>query len=147
MKKSTSVETTRVGAPGIGGVKKITGQKKARGKSARLSPPRTNATVKPATLLSEHCPPPETPPVHLEIYRPQALEVFVAGSFNRWQMKATPLTLRPDGNWAVDLMLKPGRYEYRYVVDGQWMDDPMAPRFAANPFGGLNSVMVVQPQG
>jgi hypothetical protein len=30
------------------------------------------------------------------------------------------------------------------VVDGQWIDDPMAPRFAANPFGDLNSVIDVQ---
>ncbi len=45
---------------------------------------------------------------------------------------------------AVDLLLKPGRYEYRYVVDGRWMEDPMAPAFTANPFGDLNSVMIVQ---
>lgn len=145
MKKSISLETTRVRVPGIGGVKKITAQKKPGGKSARLGRAPIDATVKLAGLLPEHCLPPETLAVSLRFYRPQAHEVFVAGSFNDWQPNTTPLALRPDGRWAVDLLLRPGRYEYRYVVDGQWTDDPMTPRFAANPFGDLNSVMEVQP--
>jgi AMP-activated protein kinase-like protein len=43
------------------------------------------------------------------------------------------------------VLLQPGHYEYRFVVDGQWQDDPMASRFAANSFGGLNCVVDVKP--
>jgi len=80
-------------------------------------------------------------PVHLEFYSPAALEVFVAGSFNDWAPRATPLRKRGKGEWSADLSLKPGSYEYRFVVDGKWVEDPKAPAFALNPFGGRNSVL------
>ena len=48
-----------------------------------------------------------------------------------------------DGRWAKELVLPPGVYEYRLVVDGQWMPDPGATDSAPNPFGGMNSVLKV----
>jgi len=48
--------------------------------------------------------------------------------------------------WQTRKQSQPG-YEYRFVVDGQWQDDPMAVRFAANPFGGLNGVVEVKAFG
>jgi hypothetical protein len=47
------------------------------------------------------------------------------------------------GQRKVDLYLKPGRYEYRFVADGNWTDDPFGGAFVANPFGTRNSVLVV----
>jgi hypothetical protein len=41
------------------------------------------------------------------------------------------------------LGLPPGRYEYRLVVDGAWVDDPTAMEFVGNPHGGRNAVVVV----
>jgi hypothetical protein len=43
------------------------------------------------------------------------------------------------------LLLSPGEYEYRFLVDGQWKDDPMAKRYVGNPFGGFNCVLEVKP--
>jgi AMP-activated protein kinase-like protein len=40
-------------------------------------------------------------------------------------------------------MLKSGQYEYRFVVDGIWSDDPQARQSVANPHGGFNSVLKV----
>lgn len=45
------------------------------------------------------------------------------------------------GVWSKHLELKPGVYEYRFVVDGTWVDDPSALQHIANPFGGNNSVL------
>ena len=48
-----------------------------------------------------------------------------------------------DGQWAKELSLAPGRYEYRFVVDGQWVDDPAATELIPNPFGTPNAVLLV----
>ncbi len=48
-----------------------------------------------------------------------------------------------DGKWIKRLVLPPGRYEYRFVVDGQWLDDPAAKETVPNPLRGVNAVLVV----
>lgn len=73
-----------------------------------------------------------------------AREVCVAGSFNEWQPTATPMISLGDGKWKKELMLPPDRYEYRFLVDGQWVDDPAAKETLPNPFGGLNAVLIVE---
>jgi hypothetical protein len=94
-------------------------------------------------LLLEHFPGPEMERVSLAIFNPGAAGVFVAGSFNGWSPSATPLRLQGDGRWAVELILSRGKHEYRFIVDGQWMDDPLSPAYISNPFGGLNCVLVI----
>ena len=81
--------------------------------------------------------------VALELVKPGAKCVCVAGSFNEWKPEATPLTARADGRWVGNLTVKPGRHEYLFVVDGQWVPDPNAKETARNPFGGHNSVLLV----
>jgi 1,4-alpha-glucan branching enzyme len=66
--------------------------------------------------------------------------VFVAGDFNEWQSNQAALQKGQDGRWTVELPLPPGRHEYRFFVDGQWTDDPVATEKVANPFGGFNAV-------
>ena len=48
-----------------------------------------------------------------------------------------------DGRWVKELMLAPGRYEYRFVVNGEWLDDPNAKEVTPNPHGGVNAVLTV----
>jgi len=67
----------------------------------------------------------------------------LVGSFNGWDPNRTPLRNEGGGVWRVLLPLNSGRYEYRYVVDGQWQEDPAAKEFVPNPFGGHNSVLTV----
>jgi 1,4-alpha-glucan branching enzyme len=83
--------------------------------------------------------------VHLELFHPAAKSVCVAGTFNNWHPAATELVNLGSGRWAKELTLPPGAYEYRLVVDGEWMADPKAKETAPNPFGGVNSVLKVQP--
>jgi 1,4-alpha-glucan branching enzyme len=85
--------------------------------------------------------------IRFVLIRPEAHEVFVAGSFNNWNPGATPLEDIGHGHWVKDLALAPGRYEYQFIADGHWMPDATAPESVENPFGGLNSVLVVsQPK-
>ena len=48
-----------------------------------------------------------------------------------------------DGHWVKELTLPLGRYEYRFVVSGEWMDDPNAKEVVPNPHGGINAVLIV----
>ena len=81
------------------------------------------------------------------VYQPQgaAATVTVAGSFNNWDTGATPLAdPEGDGVWSVVVDLAPGRYEYKFVVNGtQWITDESASEFADDGFGGKNSVVTV----
>ena len=81
--------------------------------------------------------------ISLELLRPEARTVFVAGSFNGWKPETTPLRALGNGRWKGDLALNPGRYEYLFVVDGQWLPDPNARETVVNPYGGRNSVVRV----
>jgi 1,4-alpha-glucan branching enzyme len=73
----------------------------------------------------------------------QAGEVFLAGDFNGWDRNKHPMTMGKDGRWVKTLVLAPGRYSYKFIVDGEWMRDPLNPEVEENPFGSLNSVVVV----
>jgi hypothetical protein len=81
--------------------------------------------------------------VLLELVKPEAKSVCVAGSFNQWKPENTPLAPQGNGRWVGDLNVKPGRHEYLFVVDGQWVPDPNAKESVENPFGGRNSVLIV----
>ncbi len=95
--------------------------------------------------------PPETKPqaaatqaaprkFRLELDVPKARSVFVGGTFNNWSATATPLVFVGGTKWSKDLALPPGRYEYLFVVDGKWIDDPKAKTYVPNPHGGRNAV-------
>ena len=81
--------------------------------------------------------------VCLKLARPGAQAVGIAGSFNDWHPSVTPMIRLNDGEWAKELSLPPGRYEYRFVVDGEWVDDPAATELIPNLFGTVNAVLVV----
>lgn len=70
---------------------------------------------------------------------PEAREVYVAGTFNDWTTKA--LKRQKDGRWSTWMNLEPGTYEYRFIVDGEWREDPASEGRSVNPFGGSNSVL------
>ncbi len=70
-------------------------------------------------------------------------KVCLAGSFNDWQPGITPMLAFDNGRWLKEISLPPGRYEYRFVVNGEWADDPNANEVAPNPHGGFNAVRIV----
>ena len=81
--------------------------------------------------------------VRFDFNAPEAERVTVAGDFNSWDITALPMKKDKEGNWRTTLNLAPGRYEYRFHVDGAWRDDPEAHERVANPFGDQNCLKVV----
>lgn len=72
---------------------------------------------------------------------PDARAVVVTGSFCGWVREGPALARNPQGVWQTTLLLPPGRYEYRFLVDGQWQDDPACRERVANQFGSENCVL------
>ncbi|MDJ0785473.1 MAG: AAA family ATPase [Myxococcota bacterium] len=74
-------------------------------------------------------------------------DVRIAGDFNGWiPDKGVASSLRQDERgrvWVKVMHLPPGTYQYRYVVDGEWCEDPENPNAVPAPVGGRNSVLVV----
>jgi 1,4-alpha-glucan branching enzyme len=74
---------------------------------------------------------------------PKARQVCLAGDFNNWDPKAGPMQKGTDGVWHLSVPLKPGRYEYRFLADEVWCDDPAALQKTANSLGSENCVRIV----
>jgi len=75
---------------------------------------------------------------------PQAESVFLSGDFNEWNTSSHPLKKEKDGEWKISLSLKPGQYQYRFLVDGEWQNDPRSPECVNNPFGTSNCLKIVE---
>ncbi|HEY0009175.1 MAG TPA: AAA family ATPase [Tepidisphaeraceae bacterium] len=73
-----------------------------------------------------------------------ANRVLIAGDFNNWSPMSSPLMSNGDpSKWITKLPLQPGRYRYRFVVDGQWVTDPNNERTEINEYGEMNNVVEV----
>jgi chromosome partitioning protein len=71
-------------------------------------------------------------------------KVLIAGDFNNWSPMSTPMiSAETPGMWVTKLPLFPGRYRYRFIVDGKWMTDPANTYVEANQFGELNNIVEV----
>ena len=83
-------------------------------------------------------------PVQFVFVSADARQVSLVGSFNDWDVNATPLKLSQNGMWSVEVPLEPGRHVYSFVVDGQqWVPDSTAPRAPADELGISNSIVFV----
>ena len=74
---------------------------------------------------------------------PTALSVQLVGDFTHWQENPIPMKKGPDGLWRADVELGPGEHHYRFLVDGEWRDDPECRLQVPNPYGGQDSVRQV----
>jgi len=71
------------------------------------------------------------------------MSVLLVGDFTHWQEKPIALRKSPDGVWMGAVDLPPGTYHYRFMVDGEWRDDPESTLRVPNPFGTENAVRQV----
>lgn len=131
--------------------------RKSRPAASKATPPARRpapAAKAPAAAAKSGAPQPVAAPavasaaldlhtVRIGIFNPDAREVYVAGTFNDWDPRETPLKRDSLGDWSVELSLPPGEHRYRLIVDGEWTDDPSAQRMEANPFGGFDAVILV----
>ena len=119
-------------------------EKKAKKESAmRPRHAKSTTVARPVAPVSKTAARPVEKPIDFLLQVPHANSVVVAGAFNNWDASRTPLRKGQDGNWKVTVWLPPGRYEYRFVADGQWLSDPNAKESVQNQFGTTNSVVAV----
>jgi len=135
---------------------KVTGR--AGGRQQRQTPKKTR---KPGDAAKQHKRPTSNrsvrPPAISRATRPQhrvasttkksvmftldaqsGLDVSIAGSFNDWTPEA--MTKGPDGLWRITVQLAHGTYEYRFLVDADWREDPNNPRKTQDESGEYNSI-------
>lgn len=74
--------------------------------------------MKPTTVT------PHPSGVTITCHASNAEGVFLAGTFNDWSPTATPMDAVGDEQWTTDIDLTPGRYEFKFVVDGEWCCNP-----------------------
>ncbi len=67
--------------------------------------------------------------------------VAVVGDFNDWQSEKGKMTRQKDGTYRKRLQLPPGQYRYKFLIDGQWFEDPEAEAQLPNAFGTLDSLV------
>jgi len=74
-----------------------------------------------------------------------AKAVYVAGEFNDWQPTAGKMSKgKQNGTFQLKMKLAPGEYQYKFIVDGAWLNDPQAQKQVMNTHGSLNSVIRVE---
>lgn len=84
-------------------------------------------------------------------HAPEAKAVYLAGSFNEWNPEDLAMEKGAEGTWSLNLDLPPGRYEYKFVVDGAWScGEPCCndrnvecDKCVQNSFGTMNHVIQI----
>jgi 1,4-alpha-glucan branching enzyme len=74
---------------------------------------------------------------------PTASSVLLVGDFTHWQKHPISMHRGANGVWQTTIDLKPGTHHYRFLVDGEWRDDPECAMRVPNPFGSQNAVRQV----
>lgn len=73
----------------------------------------------------------------------EAKNVAVVGSFNEWNTEATELKKQKNGTFKGTLDLaKDTSYEFRYLVDGAYVNDEQADAFAYNEFASAENCVI-----
>lgn len=72
-----------------------------------------------------------------------AKRVFLTENFNQWQSQTNRITKSKDGSYRAKIKLPQGDYQYKFIVDGMWFNDPRADSQVMNRYGTLNSVIRV----
>ncbi|HUJ09236.1 MAG TPA: glycogen-binding domain-containing protein [Verrucomicrobiae bacterium] len=126
---------------------------------APAAPPETPQAAPPPPAASVYTPPVAVSPsepaatseqnrvVEFKIKAPDASKAYLAGEFNDWSETALPMTKQTDGVWMASVALKPGRYQYKFIVDDKWTPDPDNPDQTDDGYGGSNSVVNVPEPG
>lgn len=81
--------------------------------------------------------------MEFRLVAPNAASVKIAADFTNWEKCPLAMNKDENGHWSAAISLPRGQYSYRYIVDGQWCDDPCSTHRAPNPFGTFNSLVDV----
>ena len=81
--------------------------------------------------------------ITFKLEAPEAKEAILVGDFNSWDLKKHTMKKDNKGRWTKIVTLAPGRYEYKFLVDGQWQNDPGNDQMVHNSFGTVNNILNV----
>lgn len=111
----------------------------------RTAPDGNVASAQNANTVTQvSAPSGRTTIIRFALVAPGAKSVSIVGDFNGWDPNATPLVAGKDGTtWLVEMPLSAGRHVYAFMVDGDIVADPSAPRVGDHDFGVQNSVVLV----
>ncbi len=73
----------------------------------------------------------------------EAGNIALMGDFNNWNEKTHPMKKDAGYIWKKTVFLNSGRYEYRFLVDGEWQNDLKNNQLCKNRFGTYNNFIVV----
>jgi 1,4-alpha-glucan branching enzyme len=82
--------------------------------------------------------------LHFILDAPLAGSVILMADFNKWDNKIHPMKKDDKGIWSKTVVIPCGRYEYKFLVDGEWWNDPRNPEVCYNKHGTLNSVITLE---
>lgn len=75
---------------------------------------------------------------------PGAKTVQLAADFTDWRENPVDMIRFDRGTWSTTVPLPPGVYAYRFLVDGEWYDDPRAIRRDSNACGAAKAFVHVK---
>ncbi len=113
----------------------------SKAKSMAKPAPAPTPKAKPMSIPVQK---PMAKSIQFSYYAPDANHVCLAGDFNNWNTDSCHLKKSNSGEWTTSLQLKPGVYDYRFFVDGEWRDDPKSGERVPNTFGSQNDRIVVK---
>jgi chromosome partitioning protein len=77
---------------------------------------------------------------------PDVTSLKLVGDFNNWTPdRESEFQKYPNGVWKKVIPLPPGKYHYKFIVDGEWHEDLANPNYIINEFGGVDSIVEVSP--
>ena len=71
-------------------------------------------------------------------------DVYVVGDFNGWKKSDNSKMQNNKGIYSREYELEPGEYAYKFIVNGKWIKDENASKFAPDNFGGENSLLIIK---
>jgi chromosome partitioning protein len=116
---------------------------KAKAPASAKEPKMETLAKRMETILKEELPKIKLNEVELTLQAPGASRVYVAGDFNGWKTDDTTLMAQDNGVWKKRISLTAGSYRYKFVKDGEWIEDPANPKVATNPYGQKDSLIEV----
>lgn len=74
----------------------------------------------------------------------KAETVVLMADFNNWDPNKHQMKNNGNGLWTKSVMLTPGEYEYKYLVDGKWHENLQSEKTCQNCYGTYNGLLRIE---
>jgi 1,4-alpha-glucan branching enzyme len=82
--------------------------------------------------------------IKFRIYNKSASLIAIVGDFNNWNPEHDLLTKGKNNVWTITKKLQPGKYRYKFIIDGKWTHDIYNNKNAADNTGGIASLIQIK---